>query len=81
MEMMHAIHSGDFEKAEEIRKWFLPLEDLRNGIHPIRVLHHAVTEAGIGNMGPLQPFLSELTQDQISKIASAAKSLMQGGVV
>ena len=76
MEMMHAIQDGDFDKAEEIRKWFLPLEDLRNGISPIRVLHHAVQEAGIAKTGPLQPFLGELPKNQIEQIAKAANAMV-----
>ena len=76
MEMMHAIHAGDYDKAEEIRQWFLPLEDLRNEISPIRVLHHAVEQAGIAKTGPLQPFLSELPGAEVEKISVAAKSLM-----
>ena len=75
MEMMHAIHDGDFEKAESIRQWFCPLEDLRNEINPIRVLHHAVTEAGIGNMGPLLPMLSGLDQGSIDRIGAAVKQM------
>ncbi|NND96696.1 MAG: dihydrodipicolinate synthase family protein [Pirellulaceae bacterium] len=76
MEMMHAIHAGDYDKAEEIRRWFLPLEDLRNQINPIRVLHHAVDAAGIAKTGPLQPFLSDLPDDQIDQISIAARSLL-----
>ncbi|TWU24245.1 5-dehydro-4-deoxyglucarate dehydratase [Novipirellula galeiformis] len=76
MEMMRAIQSGDFETAESIRKWFEPLEDLRNEINPIRVLHHAVTGAGICNTGPLLPMLSELSADQIAKIARVAKQMV-----
>ena len=76
MEMLRAIQAGNIELAEEIRRWFLPLEDLRNEISPIRVLHHAVSEAGIAEAGPLQPFLSQLAQDQISEIGKAAKGLL-----
>ncbi len=73
MEMLHAIHAGDFELAESIRKWFCPLEDLRNFINPIRVLHHAVAEAGIAETGPMLPMLSDLTSDQIAKITAAVR--------
>ena len=79
MEMMHAIHQGDFEKAEEIRKWFLPLEDLRNGINPIRVLHHAVELAGIAETGPMQPMLSELGSEQLVQIKAAVAKLGYDG--
>ncbi len=75
MQMMHAIHAGDFDTAEEIRKWFLPLEDLRNQINPIRVLHHAVAEANICNPGPLPPFLSNLADEQIKSIRQAVEGL------
>jgi dihydrodipicolinate synthase/N-acetylneuraminate lyase len=76
MEMMRAIHAGDLETAESIRKWFLPLEDLRNDINPIRVLHHAIQEAGIATTGPILPMLSDLPADQIAKIAAAAKAMV-----
>ena len=76
MEMMRAIQDGNYDLAEEIREWFLPLEDLRNEISPIRVLHHAVEEAGIAQTGPLQPFLSELSTEAVGRIAKAACSLM-----
>lgn len=73
MKMMHAIHQSDFETAESIRKWFCPLEDLRNEISPIRVLHHAITESGIANAGPLLPMLSDLDAQSIQRIAAACQ--------
>ena len=75
MEMLHAIQSGDFETAESIRQWFLPLEDLRNEFSPIRVLHHAVEEAGIAKTGDLIPLLSNLGEDVLGKIREAVKLL------
>ena len=75
MEMLHAIQSGHFESAEAIRKWFLPLEDLRNGYSPIRVLHHAVAEAGIASTGPLLPMLSGLDETVVAKIRAAVQSM------
>ncbi|MCO8122792.1 dihydrodipicolinate synthase family protein [Stieleria sp. TO1_6] len=75
MEMLHAIQSGDYETAESIRQWFLPLEDLRNEYSPIRVLHHAVAEAGIAATGPLLPMLSDLDEPILAKIRSAVKML------
>lgn len=75
MEMMRAIQAGDFETAETIRKWFQPLEDLRNQINPIRVLHHAVESAGVANTGPLMPMLSELSRAQLERIESAVTSM------
>lgn len=76
MQMMHAIHEGDFELAESIRRWFCPLEDLRNEINPIRVLHHAVAEAGIAEVGPIPPMLSDLSSEAIARIEQAVRGMM-----
>jgi dihydrodipicolinate synthase/N-acetylneuraminate lyase len=77
MKMLRAIQAKDYLSADAIRKQFCPLEDLRNGIQPIRVLHHAVSAAGIASMGPMQPMLGELTTDQAAKVAAAAKALRE----
>ncbi len=75
MAMLKAVQSGDYIHAETLRKIFLPLEDLRNGIQPIRVLHYAVAASEIAATGPMQPLLGELTHDQQHRIAAAAKGL------
>ncbi len=75
MDMLRAIQSGDFDKAESIRRWFEPLENLRNAINPIRVLHHAVEQAGIAVTGPMLPMLSELHPDQIGLIRGTAEAM------
>ena len=77
MEMMRAIQGGDLETAEQIRQWFRPLEDLRNEINPIRVLHHAVAEAGIAATGPLLPFLSDLPAADVARIGAAVAKMLQ----
>ena len=77
MEMMRAIQDGDLETAEQIRQWFRPLEDLRNEINPIRVLHHAVAEAGIAATGPLLPFLSDLPAADVARISAAVAKMLQ----
>ena len=51
-DMLKAIRAGDFARAEKIRQICKPLEDLRNAINPVRVLHEAVRLAGIANTGP-----------------------------
>ena len=56
--------------------WFCPLEDLRNKIHPIRVLHHAVAAAGIAETGPMQPMLSDLPVDVVDRISEAVTTMM-----
>lgn len=77
--MLAAIKSGDYDQAEDIRKQFLPLEDLRNEINPIRVLHEAVELSGIATTGPHLPLLSGLTESAKAKIKSAATQLLSIG--
>ncbi|GEP42165.1 dihydrodipicolinate synthase family protein [Brevifollis gellanilyticus] len=76
MDMMHAIHAGDYAKAEEIREVFKPLEDLRNKHSPILVLHHAVALAGIAQTGPALPLMTELPDELLPEIEKAAKELL-----
>ncbi|MBC8325320.1 MAG: dihydrodipicolinate synthase family protein [Verrucomicrobia subdivision 3 bacterium] len=76
MKMLTALRAGDDETAETIRQTFEPLEDFRNAIHPIRVLHAAVAEAGIADTGPILPLLNDVNRDERAKIAQAAKTLL-----
>ena len=79
MDMLRAIQAKDYAQAESIREVFRPLEDLRNGIQPIRVLHHAVKAADIADTGPMQPLLGELEASQEQSIAAASKELRSKG--
>jgi dihydrodipicolinate synthase/N-acetylneuraminate lyase len=76
MEMLAAIGAGDFARAESIRAIFKPLEDLRNAISPIRVLHDAVTLSGIADMGPLLPLFSNVEDEHRPAIGTAARELL-----
>ncbi|HIF32457.1 MAG: dihydrodipicolinate synthase family protein [Pirellulaceae bacterium] len=76
MQMLQAIKGGDLAKADEIRQIFSPLEDLRNSINPIRVLHSAVTLTGIATMGPLVPLLCEIGEEDAISIGTAAGELL-----
>jgi dihydrodipicolinate synthase/N-acetylneuraminate lyase len=76
MAMLRAIHAKDFVKAEAIRASFGPLEDLRNSIQPIRVLHEAVSSAGIAETGPMQPLLGELSDANKRAIKQAVQELL-----
>jgi dihydrodipicolinate synthase/N-acetylneuraminate lyase len=77
MDMLAAIKAGDFETAEQIRSTFESLENLRNEINPIRVLHTAVAQAGIATTGPLIPLLSEVGETDLSRIQQAAAELLE----
>lgn len=76
MQMLKSIQANDLSTAEAIRKQFVPLEDLRNGINPIRVLHRAVELAGIASTGPMLPMLGELTPEETTAIGTAATALL-----
>ncbi|QDU95279.1 dihydrodipicolinate synthase family protein [Lignipirellula cremea] len=77
MNMLQAIQAGNFEEAERIRQIFSPLENLRNSIQPIRVLHAAVELAGIAVTGPVTPLLSAVDEADHPAIREAAKQLLE----
>ncbi len=74
--MLHAIQAGDWKKAEAIRAIFEPLENQRNDISPIRVLHEAVRVSGISNVGPLLPLMSGLDNSQLATLSQVARTLI-----
>ena len=76
MKMLAALKVGDFGTAESIRQTFEPLENIRNTINPIRVLHTALAEAGIADTGPILPLLHEVNDQERANIAEAAKTLL-----
>lgn len=75
--ILKALKRGDINEAAKLRELFMPLEDLRDGISPLRVLHAAVHLAGIADTGPLLPYLSNVTDaKQLADIERAAKALL-----
>ena len=62
--------------AEQLREAFLPLEDLRDELSPIRVLHEAVTLSGIADMGPVLPQLTNLPASEHPRLKEAARALL-----
>ena len=75
-QMLTALQANDIAMAEQIRQTFQPLENLRNNIHPIRVLHEAVELAGIATTGPHIPLLSSVTGERRAEIRTAACELL-----
>ena len=73
--MLAAMRAGNWAEAERIREIFKLLEDLRNAIHPIRVLHEAVRLAGVAETGPLLPLLSNVPPADHPAIRDAAVRL------
>jgi dihydrodipicolinate synthase/N-acetylneuraminate lyase len=74
--MLKAIRAGDWARADHIRELFLPLENYRVSINPVRVLHEAVRLAGIANTGPLLPLMSNLEESWFPKIREAIKAVL-----
>jgi dihydrodipicolinate synthase/N-acetylneuraminate lyase len=74
--LLAAATAGRWEEADRIRGVFEPLEDLRNAISPIRVLHEAVAAAGIAATGPLLPLLDTVAEADRPAIATAARALL-----
>lgn len=75
--LLEALLASNWQLAELIRSEFLALEDLRDGINPIRVLHDAVTLAGIADMGPMLPLLSGLGEGEAGLVSVAGKRLLE----
>lgn len=75
-EMLEMIKSGNHERVREIQSIFRPLEDLRNGINPVRVLHEAVAGAGIAETGPQLPLLHDLSTEERAAVTRAATDLL-----
>ncbi len=74
--LLRALKADDEENALRLQTPFLPLEDLRDALSPIRTLHSAVTLSGIADMGPMLPMLTEI-EDPASRgnIERAARAL------
>jgi dihydrodipicolinate synthase/N-acetylneuraminate lyase len=76
LRLLNLLKQRRFEEAEKIRCVFLPLEDWRDALGAIRVLHDAVTLAGIADMGAILPLLSNLEPAERAKVLPAAKALL-----
>ncbi len=76
MLLLSMLQEQKYAEAEDLRARYLPLEDCRDGISPIRVLHDAVTLAAIADMGPMLPLLTGLSKAEREQVAPVAKSLL-----
>ena len=75
MAILAALTRGDVATAQRLREAFLPLEDQRDSIHPVRVLHEAVRLCGIADTGPVLPLLDNLTPAEQARVAEPARAL------
>ena len=74
--LFEACASENFVEAEKLREEFLPLEDLRDAWNPSRVLHYATQLAGIAEAGPVLPYLSPLSNEEMRQLEPVAKRLL-----
>jgi len=75
MKLLELLKAGKYAEAEKVRTLYIPFEDCRDTISPIRVLHDGVTLAGIADMGPMLPMLTGLTDAERARVLPAAKAL------
>jgi dihydrodipicolinate synthase/N-acetylneuraminate lyase len=76
MKLLGLLKKELYGEAQSVRSAFLPLEDCRDALGAIRVLHDAVTLAGIADMGPMLPLLSNLEPAERARVLPAAKALL-----
>ncbi len=75
-QLFQACIDEDYESAEILRMRFLPLEDLRDAWGPARVLHFATGVAAIAETGPVPPYVSALSSDQLQALTPVAQALV-----
>ncbi|RBL85013.1 dihydrodipicolinate synthase family protein [Streptomyces cavourensis] len=75
MRLLHLLAAGRYDEAESVRQHYLGLEDCRDGISPIRVLHDAVTLSGVADMGPMLPLLTGISSAERERVAPVARAL------
>jgi 4-hydroxy-tetrahydrodipicolinate synthase len=76
MRLLQALQQRDLAAAEALRERFMPLEDLRESISHTRVLHDAVTQSGLADMGAHLPLLSPSPAEHLPEIARLARDLL-----
>ena len=76
MKMLRLIKAGRFDEAAKIGEAYADMEACRDDLSPIRTLHEAVTLAGIADMGPMLPMLSNIGLRHHARIGAAARTLL-----
>ncbi len=73
--MLRAMQRNEWEIARECQRRLKPLEDLRDAISPIRVLHAAVQSSQIADLGPITPLLGPLEGPELDAVGRVSRSL------
>ncbi len=77
MKILALLKAKKYEEAEKLRAAYIALEDQRDARGPIRVLHDAVTLAGIADMGAMLPMISNLDASERAAVKAAAVALLE----
>ncbi len=77
MQLLRAIQQQDWTEATRVHGLIMPMEDQRERISPIRVLHDAITLCGIADMGPMYPMLTGIDESDYEVVGSQAKLLLK----
>lgn len=76
MKLLRLLQEKRYDAAENIRAAYLPLEDCRDEVNPIRVLHDAVTVSGIADMGPMLPMLEGVDEHVRARLKPVTRALL-----
>jgi len=76
MRLLALLKAKRYDEAAKVREAYIALEDERDAKGPIRVLHDAVTLAGIADMGPMLPMISSLEPGERDAVKAAASALL-----
>ena len=74
--LLALIKAGQYDEAAKISAAYAEMEACRDTLSPIRTLHEAVTLAGIADMGPMLPMLSNIGAEHHARVGAAAKALL-----
>ena len=76
-ELFEACARKDYTAAEEVRRAFLPFEDLRDTWGAAPVLHAGVEAAGLAETGPIPPFVSAIALAHVEQLRPVARALLE----
>jgi dihydrodipicolinate synthase/N-acetylneuraminate lyase len=75
-QLLRLLQQKRYDEAEKIRAAYMPLEDCRDEVNPIRVLHDAVTVSGVADMGPMLPMLEGVDDTVRARLQPVASALL-----
>lgn len=76
MTVLRALQARRFDEARALTTAIEPLEHLRQAHGPIPVIHEAVTQSGIADMGAIRPHFSPVSEAVCAEIRIAVRALL-----